>query len=77
MERRLAIYLVKKFVSQKLHRRFVQDLARALPIETVNESNARKVLTRAAKGLLDRGFRKPLVPYFSPLVASDGRGERW
>jgi len=25
----------------------------------------------------NRGFRKPLVPYFSPLVASDGRGEPW
>ena len=53
LEQRLAIYLAKKFVSQKLHRRFVQDLAKALPIETANESNARKVLARAAKGLLD------------------------
>ena len=53
LEQRLAIYLAKKFVSQKLHRRFVRDLAKALPIETANESNARKVLARAAKGLLD------------------------
>jgi len=53
LEQRLAIYLAKKFVSQKLHRRFVHDLARALPIGTANESNTRKVLTRAAKGLLD------------------------
>ena len=31
----------------------MRDLAKALPIETANESNARKVLARAAKGLLD------------------------
>src|SRR5262249_1316561 len=33
LEQRLAVYLAKKFVSQKMHRRFVDDLARALPIE--------------------------------------------
>lgn len=52
MEQRLAVYLAKKFVSQKLHRRFVDDLAQALPIEAANASNARKVLARAARGLL-------------------------
>lgn len=52
LEQRLAIYLAKKFTSQKLHRRFVEDLAHALPVETANESNSRKVLARAARGLL-------------------------
>ena len=31
LEQRLAIYLAKKFVSQQVHRRFVEDLARRLP----------------------------------------------
>ena len=52
LEQRLAIYLAKKFASQKLHRRFVEDLAKALPVETATESNSRKVLARAARGLL-------------------------
>ena len=60
LEQRLAVYLAKKFASQKLHRRFVADLARALPVETANESNARKVLARAARGLLTAG-----VPFLS------------
>src|SRR5262245_43989046 len=33
LEQRLAIYLAKMFSSQKVHRRYVEDLARALPIE--------------------------------------------
>lgn len=52
MEQRLAVYLAKKFVSQKLHRRFVRDLAKALPIETATEIDARKSLKHAATGLL-------------------------
>ena len=42
MEKRLAVYLAKKFVSQKLHRRFAADLVRALPIETATELDAQK-----------------------------------
>lgn len=63
MEQRLAVYLAKKFVSQKLHRRFVTDLIRALPIETATEVDARKSLKQAAEGLIEkevpiiRGFR--------------------
>lgn len=52
LEQRLAVYLAKKFASQALHRRFVADLARALPVGATTESNARKVLSRAARGLL-------------------------
>ena len=53
MEQRLAVYLAKKFVSQKLHRRFVADLVRALPIETATELDARKTIKRTANGLLE------------------------
>jgi len=53
MEQRLAVYLAKKFVSQKLHRRFVSDLVRALPIETATELDARKTIKRTANGLLE------------------------
>jgi len=53
MEQRLAVYLAKKFVSQKLHRRFVTDLVRALPIETATELDARKTIKRTANGLLE------------------------
>lgn len=72
LEQRLAIYLAKKFVSQKLHRRFVQDLVRALPIETANESNARKVLARAAKGLLDAN-----VPFLSGYRFEKSAKGKW
>jgi len=53
MEQRLAVYLAKKFVSQKLHRRFVTDLVRALPVETATELDARKTIKRTANGLLE------------------------
>lgn len=53
MEQRLAVYLAKKFVSQKLHRRFVADLVLALPIETATELDARKTIKRTANGLLE------------------------
>jgi len=53
MEQRLAVYLAKKFTSQKLHRRFVTDLVCALPIETATEIDARKAIKRTANGLLE------------------------
>lgn len=52
LEQRLALYLSKKFVSQKLHRRFVNDLAKALPIEASLDFDVRKTLKMAAQGLL-------------------------
>jgi hypothetical protein len=71
LEQRLAIYLAKKFVSQKLHQRFVEDLAKALPVEAANESNAKKSLTRAARGLLQAGI--PFLKAFRFDKATDGR----
>lgn len=35
------------------------------------------VRTRLALEECNRGFRQPLVPYFAPLVAADGRGDPW
>lgn len=52
LEQRLALYLSKKFVSQKMHRRFVTDLAKALPIEASLDFDVRKTLKMAAQGLL-------------------------
>jgi hypothetical protein len=72
LEQRLAIYLAKKFVSQKLHRRFVRDLAMALPIEAANESNARKVLARAAKGLLSAN-----VPFLASFRFEKSTNGKW
>jgi hypothetical protein len=71
LEQRLAIYLAKKFVSQKLHQRFVEDLAKALPVEAANESNAKKSLTRAARGLLQA--RIPFLKAFRFEKGMDGR----
>lgn len=56
LEQRLAIYLAKMFVSQKLHRRFVDDLCGALPIEAERPDNQRAILKRAAQGLQAAGY---------------------
>jgi len=71
MEQRLAVYLAKKFVSQKLHRRFVEDLIRALPIETATEIDARKALKHAAHGLLDK--QVPIIAAFRFEKSSTGK----
>src|SRR5207245_1562743 len=59
LEQRLAIYLAKKFTSQKVHRRYVEDLARALPIEAARPRDVRAILRKAAGGLLEQGL--PIV----------------
>ena len=51
LEQRLAVYLAKQFASQKLHRRFVRDLATVLPIEATRERDVRRILSEAATGL--------------------------
>jgi hypothetical protein len=62
LEQRLALYLSKKFMSQGLHRRYVKDLARALPVEASDPKDVRKAITRAAEGLLER--RVPTLKSF-------------
>jgi len=73
LEQRLALYLAKKFLSQKLHRRFVNDLAQALPIEAALPKSVRMILKETAQGLLDNRF--PLLASFT--LEKSPRGGRW
>jgi hypothetical protein len=54
LEQRLSIYLAKKFMSQSLHQRFVEDLAKALPIDAKRPDNVRAILKNAAAGLIEK-----------------------
>jgi hypothetical protein len=71
LEQRLAVYLAKRFTSQQIHRRFVDDLARALPIEAARPRDARQILREAAKGLLAKEL--PILRSFSCTGPRDGR----
>jgi hypothetical protein len=71
LEQRLAVYLAKQFTSQMLHRRFVADLARALPVEARRERDARRILAGAAEGLVRAGL--PALASFR-LTPSAGGG---
>jgi hypothetical protein len=71
LEQRLAVYLAKKFVSQKLHRRFVSDLAHALPIEARRDVDVRVALKKAAQGLLDKAL--PILETFTVERSREGR----
>ncbi len=71
LEQRLAVYLAKKFVSQVQHRRFVEDLAKALPIEAVSDKDARKILKRTGAGLLSKGL--PTLAAFRLERSREGR----
>ena len=52
LEQRLAVYLAKMFVSQTTHKRYVDELAAALPIQVAQPKHLRFILKRAAEGLL-------------------------
>jgi hypothetical protein len=71
LEQRLALYLAKKFASQQVHRRFAEDLARALPVEAARPRDARAALKAAAEGLLAHGMPFLLSFRFEP--SRDGR----
>jgi hypothetical protein len=71
LEQRLAVYLAKKFVSQSVHRRFVDDLARALPIEATRRSDVRAILADAGEGLLRNGL--PILRAARMLESRHGR----
>lgn len=62
LEKRLAIYLSKKFLAQERHFRVVDDLCTALPIEATREDNRRAILKRTAEGLLEKGV--PILKAF-------------
>ena len=71
LEQRLAVYLAKKFSSQQMHRRYVEDLARALPIEASRPRDTRAILRGAAEGLLAREL--PILRAFRFEESNDGR----
>ena len=71
LEQRLVIYLAKKFSSQTEHRRFVDGVATALPIEAARPQDVRSTLAAAAEGLLQH--KLPLLRSFRFDRAKDGR----
>jgi len=56
VEQRLALYLSKMFASQRVHRRYEDDIYGALPIEGAATNKRRQTLREAADGLLQKGF---------------------
>jgi hypothetical protein len=72
LEQRLAVYLSKKFVSQQVHRRVVEDLARALPIEASRPRDVTSILKDAAQGLLDKG-----LPTLRSFRVTGPKDDRW
>lgn len=70
LEQRLAVYLAKKFTSQKIHRRYLDDLAAALPVEATRPRDAKAIIKAAADGLL--GHRLPILVGFG-FEAATGR----
>ncbi len=72
LEQRLAVYLAKQFTSQKLHRRFVRDLAAVLPIEADRERDVRRLLAGAADGLLAKK-----LPTLAGFRLSQSAGGEW
>jgi hypothetical protein len=73
LEQRLSIYLAKKFMSQTLHQRFVDDLAQALPIDAKRPDNVRAILKNAANGLIQKQ-----VPFLASFeLRKSTREGRW
>jgi hypothetical protein len=73
LEQRLAIHLAKRFRSQKMYVRYVDDLAKALPIEASRPSDIRSILSKTAKGLLEKEL--PILQSFK--IEKAGRGREW
>ena len=71
LEQRLALYLAKKFTSQQVHRRYVEDLAQALPLGAARVRDNLTLLKKAAQGLLDK--KLPTLASFAIEPARNGR----
>ena len=71
LEQRLAVYLAKMFVSQATHKRVVEELAAAMPMQVTEAKSLRFALNRAAQGLIDAGV--PILRNFAFERAADGR----
>jgi hypothetical protein len=70
LEQRLAIYLAKRFRSRKICVRFVDDLAKALPIEAARPRDVRAILRQATYGLLEKGL--PILASFTVNKSKSG-----
>jgi hypothetical protein len=73
LEQRLAIYLAKRFRSREVCTRFVDDLAKALPIEAAHPRNVRAILKNTTQGLLVKDL--PILQSFN--LEKSGRGGEW
>ena len=71
-EQTLALYLSKMFASQKLHRRFEDQIFAALPIEGSSRVRSRQTLREAARGLIEKGY-----PYLGGFSIEKGRAGRF
>lgn len=73
LEQRLAIHLAKRFRSKEIYVRYIDDLAKALPIEATRPSDVRAILSRTTKGLLEKGL--PILQSYR--IEKAGRGGEW
>lgn len=73
LEQRLAIYLAKRFRSQGVCTRFVNNLAKALPIEAARPRDIRATLNKTAQGLLEKQL--PILQSYK--LEKSGRGGHW
>lgn len=73
LEQRLAIYLAKRFRSQEICVRYVDDLAKALPIEAARPDNVRAILSRTINGLMKKGL--PILQSYK--LEKAGTGGEW
>lgn len=71
MEQRVALYLTKKFLFQGTHKRYFDDLARALPIEAKCPRDGRKILNRAMDRMKKR--KLPFLKDYSLKANVEGR----
>ena len=73
LEKRLGIYLAKRFLFEKTHRRFVDDLCQALPLNSSRDRDKRRDLARITNGLIEKS-----VPFIKkPCSFSQNRDGRW
>lgn len=71
LEQRLGLYLAKKFIFQQTHRKPVDELARALPVEATRPVDARVAIRKAAEGLLEKQI--PILAAFRFDRGREGR----
>ncbi|MGL5096206.1 MAG: hypothetical protein ACRDD1_11495, partial [Planctomycetia bacterium] len=72
LEQRLAVYLAKKFIFQQTHRKPVDELARALPVEAARPVDIRVAVRKAVEGLLEKQ-----IPFLAAFRFDRGRQGRY